>query len=132
MQLDEDLDLAAQHLRHDRRQDVVDGAERIAARGLQLVGVGGDEDDRRVRRALVLADQLGGFEAVDVGHVDVEQDHRELALQDFAQRLASGADEHQVLPQVFEHGAEDQQLLCQVVDDQDVRLVVGRVDRGRH
>ena len=33
----------------DRRQDVVDRAERVAARGLHLVGVGGDEDDRRVR-----------------------------------------------------------------------------------
>ena len=32
----------------DRREDVVDGAERIAARGVRLVGVRGDEDDRRV------------------------------------------------------------------------------------
>ena len=91
VQLDEHLDLGAQHLRHHRRQDVVDRAERVAARGLHLVGVGGDEDDRRVRRALVLADQRGGLEAVDVGHVDVEQDHRELALQHLAQRLGARA-----------------------------------------
>ena len=53
VQVDEHLHLGAQHLGHHRRQDVVDRAERVAARGLHLVGVGGDEDDRRVRRALV-------------------------------------------------------------------------------
>ena len=123
LQLDEHPHLGAQHLGHHRRQDVVDRAQRIAARGLHLVGVGGDEDDRRVRRALVAADQRGRLEAVDVGHVDVEQDHRELARQHLAQRLGARADEDQVLLQLLEHGPEDQQLLLQVVDHQDVDLL---------
>ena len=80
VELDEHLDLAAQDLRQDRRQDVVHRAERVALGRLHLVGVGGDEDDRRVRRLLVLADERRGFQPVDVRHVDVEQDDRELAL----------------------------------------------------
>ena len=51
VQLDEDLHLGAQDLGHDRREDVVDRAERIALGRVHLVGEGGDEDDRRVRRS---------------------------------------------------------------------------------
>ncbi len=123
LQLDEHAHLGAQHLGHHRRQDVVDRAERVAARGLDLVGVGGDEDDRRVGAALVAPDQRGGLEAVDVGHVDIEQDHRELAGQHLAQRLGARTHEHEVLVQLLQHRLEDQQLLLQVIDDQDVDLV---------
>ena len=119
-QLDEHLHLAAQHIGAHRREDVVDRAERVALRGLHLVGVGGDEDDGRVRRFLVLADQLRRLQAVDVGHVDVEQDHRELAVQHLAQRFGARAHHHQVLPELLEDAAEDQQLLGQVVDYEDV------------
>ena len=111
MQLHEDLHLAAQHFGHHRREDVVDRAERVAARGLHLVGIGRDEDDRRVRRALVLSDQRRGLETVDVGHVDVEQDHREFTLEQHAQRLASRSNQDHLLCQRFEHRGEDHQLL---------------------
>ena len=53
-EVDEDGDLRPQHLGHDRREDVVDRAERVAARGVHLVAEGGDEDDRRVLGALAL------------------------------------------------------------------------------
>ena len=119
-QLDEHLDLAAQDIGAHRREDVVDRAERIALRRLHLVGVGGDEDDRRVRRLLVLPDELRRLQAVDVGHVDVEQDHRELARQHLAQRFRARAHHHQVLVELLEDRAEDEQLLRQIVDDQDV------------
>ncbi len=138
VQVDKHLDLAAQDIGHDRREDVVHGAQLVALGGLHLIGIGRDEDDRRVRGTLVLPDQCGGLETVDVGHVDVEQDHGEFAVQHLAQGLAAGIDEHEVLPQVFEHRAEDQQLLGQVVDDEDVGLLVptiqvvgsGRRSRG--
>ena len=119
-QLDEHLDLAAQDIRPHRRQDVIDRAERVAVRRLHLVGVGGDEDDRRVRRPLVLPDELGGLEAVDVRHVDVEQDDGELAREHLAQRLRARAHHHQVLLELLEDRPEDEQLLRQIVDDQDV------------
>jgi hypothetical protein len=138
VQVDEHPDFRAQHLGDDRRQDVVDRAERIAADRLHLVGVGGDEDDRRVRRALVLADQRRRLEAIDVGHVDVEQDRRELGLQDVPESLRAGASTDEVVRRMLEHRLEDQQLLVEVVDDEDARAAfVGssalvRVDRQRH
>ena len=45
-------------------------------------------------------------------------------MQYLAQRFAARANEHQVLVQLFEHGAEDEQLLGQVVDDEDVGALV--------
>ena len=131
-QLDEHLDLAAQDIRPHRRQDVIDRAERVAVRRLHLVGVGGDEDDRRVRRPLVLPDELGGLQAVDVRHVDVEQDDGELAREHLAQRLRARAHHHQVLLELLEDRPEDEQLLRQIVDDQDVGFFFAhRLSPGR-
>ena len=75
---------------------------------------------------LPLADEARGLEAVHAGHVDVEQDDRELAVQDVPQRLAPGvgADDRRVR-QVLEHRLERQELLGAVVDDQDAGLGVG-------
>jgi len=123
VQLHEHAHLGAQHLGHHRRRDVVDRAQRVAARGLHLVGVRGDEDDGRVRGALVAADQRGRLEAVHVRHVDVQQDHGEVAPQDLAQRVRARTREHDVLVQIGQHRLEHQQLLRQVVDDQDVGAV---------
>ena len=131
VELDEHLHLAAQHVGAHRREDVVDRAERVALRGLHLVGVGRDEDDGRVRRFLVLPDELRRLQAVDVGHVDVEQDHRELAVQHLAQRLGARAHHDEVLPELLENAAEDQQLLGQVVDDQDVGFFFAHEIRDR-
>jgi hypothetical protein len=47
-EIDEDLDLAAQHRGHDRRQHVVHRAERIRLGGVHLLHVRRQEDDRRV------------------------------------------------------------------------------------
>ena len=91
IEIDEHAHLAAQDRRHDGRQDVVDGAELVAALRLHLVGIRRHEDDRRVRRPAVLADELRRLDAVDVGHVDVEHDDGELALEQLAQRLGAGA-----------------------------------------
>jgi hypothetical protein len=124
VQLDEHFDLAAQDLRDHRRQDVIDRAQRIPARGLHLVGVRGHEDDRRVLGLAVLADQLGGLDAVDVGHVDVEQDDREVALQELAQRVRAGVRHDQVLAKLLQYHLECQTLVRQVIDYKDVDPVV--------
>ncbi len=126
VQVDEDAHLAAQDRGHDRRQDVVDGAELVAALRLHLVGISRDEDDRRVRRSPVLADQLGRLDAVDVGHVDVEHDDREFALEQLAQRLGAGPHEHEVLVEVLEHLLEREAFVGQIVDDENVDLFFHR------
>jgi hypothetical protein len=113
--------LRAQHLRHDRRRDVVDRAERVALRRAQLVGViGRDEDDRDVRRALAAADQGRRLEPVEAGHVDVEQDQREVAREDVPQRLLTGGRGEDVLAKVLEDRLDHEQLVRAVVDYEDV------------
>ena len=60
---------------------IVDRAERIPFADAHLVAVvGGDENDRNVRRSCPAADQRRRLEAVQSRHVDVEQDDGEIAL----------------------------------------------------
>ena len=91
-QVDEDRDLGAQDVGHDRREDEVDGAARVGDRDLRLVArVGGDEDDRRVLALAAHADQPRRLVAVHPRHLDVHQDHRE-RLRFITARSASSPD----------------------------------------
>jgi hypothetical protein len=82
VQLDEDRNLRAEHLRAEGLEDVVDGAGRIAAEYVLLVFRNRrDEDNRDVPRALALLDQPRCLEAVEHRHLDVEQDHRHVMPQ---------------------------------------------------
>ena len=86
-QLDEHRDLRAQDVRVDRLEDVVDRAGRVAAIDVRLVlRERRHEDDRDVPRALALLDQRRELEAVEVRHLDVEQDAREVVEQELLQR----------------------------------------------
>jgi hypothetical protein len=132
VQLDEHLDLRAQDLGHDRRADVVDGAERVAALEVHVVvEVGRDEDDRRVRRLPPVSDQLRGLESVEAGHVHVEQDHREFLRQDPLQCLLARGCRDDVLPELLEHQPQREELVRAVVDNQDAGAVAGGSDRRR-
>jgi hypothetical protein len=126
MELHQGLHLAAQDVRHDRREDVVDGAERVATGRVHLVGEGGDEDDRRVRRLAPRPDELRRLEAVHARHVHVEQDHRALVVEQPAQGLLAGGSGDDVLVQLLEDGPEHHALVEPVVDDEDVRAVERR------
>jgi hypothetical protein len=66
----------------------------------------------------VAADQFGRLEAVDVGHVDVEQNDGERALQDPLQgfRARSGLDDVRV--EIFQQAAVNEQLLGKIVDNE--------------
>ena len=121
MQLHQRLHLAAQHVRHHGRQDVVHGAERVAARRVHLVGEGGDEDDRRVRGLAPRADELGGFQPVHARHIHVEKDHGALVVEEPPQRLLARGCRHDVLLQLLQDRAENDALVEPVVDDEDVR-----------
>ena len=80
-QVDEDGHLRPQDVRVERLHQVVDGAGLVAAEDvLRLLRDGGQEDDRHVARSLALLDQRGRLEAVEVGHLDVEQDEREVVV----------------------------------------------------
>ena len=136
-QLDEHLHLGLQRVRDDRGEDVVHRPQRIAALrvGLALAD-GRDEDDRRVRGAPALADQRRGLEAVQRGHLDVQQHHRELPPQELLQRLLAGAGAHQLGVEVGQDQLQHLELGRVVVDDEHRRTGpraggLGRLVRGR-
>ena len=125
IELGEDADLGAQHLRHDRHRHIVDRAHLVAA---QLIDVGQmdrrDEDHRDLLEARMLADHRGELEAVELRHADVHQDDRDLVLEQMLQRLLAGRGLDQVLAQLAQDHLIGQQLRGLVVDQQDVDLVV--------
>ena len=87
-QLDEHRDLGLQDDRIDRLEHIIDRAHRIAAQ--QMLGFLIDrrqEDDRDALGLVAAADDLGGLIAVHAGHVDVEQDDREFALEEVPERF---------------------------------------------
>ena len=74
-------------------------------------------------RPLPLLDQLRGLEAVHARHLDVEQDRRELLVEQPPQRLLArrGADEVGV--ERLEDRLQGEQVLGPVVDEQQLRAV---------
>src|SRR4051794_34060664 len=122
VEVDEHAHLRAQHVRVERLKEVVDGADRVAAEDLLALLVdGGQEDDRDVLRALALLDQLGGLESVHPRHLDVEQNHGEVVVQQAAQRLLARGRAHGPQAERLQHRLEGQQVLGLVVDEQDAR-----------
>ena len=122
-QLDEDGDLGLQGFRTERLEHVVDGADRVAAEDMRVAAiVGGQEDDRRLPAAFAAADQLRGLVAIHVGHGHVEQDQREIPLQNFLESFAARRRPHEVVGGVGEDRLERQQVLLVIVHDQDVDL----------
>ena len=92
-QVDEDRDLGPQHPRVERLGEVVDRAHRVPAqRELGVAVGGGQEDDRHVPGALAALDVLGRLEAVHVGHLRVEQDHREVVDEQLLERRLAAVD----------------------------------------
>ena len=126
MQFDKDADLGAQHLGNDGNGDVIDRAAAIA---LDLVGIGevhaGDEDDGRLLKARMLADDVGEFEAVEVGHADVHQNHGHVGLQQDIESLAGRSRLDQILAQLREYHLVAQQFGRLVVDHQDIDFLIG-------
>jgi len=86
LRLTEDVDengyLRPQHQRHDRLDQIIDGAEGVSSEHLRVRAfTGGEENDRRVRRPPPLANQLRRLEPVHPRHVDVHQDQGEILIE---------------------------------------------------
>ena len=123
VQLDEDRDLGAKDVRVERLRQVVDGTARIAAEDVLLLRRDRrQEDDRDRARLLPLLDERGRLEAVEAGHLDVEQDHRDVVDEQLAQRGLAGTRANQVLPERLDDRLQRDEVLLQVVDEQDVGL----------
>ena len=116
VQLDEDRHLRAQDLGVEGLEDVVDRTRRVTPEHLLLVlRDRGDEDDRHVARAFALLDQRRRVEAVELGHLHVEQDHGDLVPQQLPQRILAGMRVDEVLAERLQDGLEGEQVLGAVV-----------------
>ena len=83
IQFREDAHFGAQHFRHNRHRHVIDAARFISSEPIQIREVnGGDENQRRLLKAGVLADHRGKFEAIQVRHLDVDQHDRDVQLEE--------------------------------------------------
>ena len=132
IEVDEDVDLRLQDQRLDRLEDVVDGAGRVAAKDVQVVlVVGGQEQDRDARRARPRPDHGRELEAVDPRHADVEQDDRELVLEDVAQHLLAGLGEDDLEPGLAQHLLDGEEVARIVVGDEHLRGHRGGSKAGR-
>ena len=101
VQLDKHFDLRAQNFRNDRHRHVIDCAHLVTA---QTINVGqqdgGNENERCLLEAGMIADHRGQLEAVDVRHIDVDENDSDVILQEQLERFRSIARAQQVLTDV--------------------------------
>jgi hypothetical protein len=140
LQLDEHLRLGAEQLFADRLDQEVERAELVSSQHLVLgPGQAGDEDDRGRPIARAAANEPRGLEAVHAGHRDIEQDQREVLLEQMTEGLDPRAGEHQAPAERLEGRLDGDQVGRIVIDDEDVspvpdceRLALGLDVRHAH
>ena len=121
VKLDEDFDLGAQHIRDDRYRHVVHRAHGIAAQPVDVSQVDrGNEDDRRLAETRMLAQHGGELKAVELRHADVDENDRDVVLEQELQGLARRRGLDQVLVQFMENHLVGEQLVGLIVDQEDV------------
>ena len=132
VELHEHRHLAAQNLRDNGHRHVIDGAHLVAAQPVEIREVHArDEDDRRLRRTRMAADHRGGLEAVHPRHAHVEQDRRDLHLEQLHERLVARLGAHEVVSEAAEDRLVSEEARGRVVDEQDVGpFAAGRVHPG--
>ncbi len=79
------------------------------------------EDDRDVAGLAPLADEAGCLVAVHAGHVQVQQDDREILDQQAFERLVSGTGQDDLVTQLLQRAGGGEQVTLVIVDDQHPR-----------
>src|SRR5579871_1534105 len=119
-----DPHLGAQQVGHYRHRHVINRAELITAQPVDVLDLDRrDEDDRRFLKTRMLADHLGELEAVEFRHADVDQDHRDVVLEEKRQRLTRRGRLHQVFVELAQDDFVGEQLFRLIVDQKDVDFV---------
>lgn len=119
VQLEEHLGLVAQDVRLERLVQEIDGSRFVALeRAVEVVGACRDQDQRDVPRALVAAHQLGQLEAVDVGHLHVEQRQRHVVPQQQLERVAGRAGRQHGHVRPCQQRLQRVAVLLEIVDDE--------------
>jgi hypothetical protein len=107
IELDKHVDLRAEDLRLEGLGHVVDGADGVSLEDILLVFADRREkDDRHEPRSFARLDHLRSLEAVHAGHLHIEQDDGELALEQATQRGLAGLRAHDALSERLENRLE--------------------------
>src|ERR1700682_435351 len=129
-QLHKHLDLCAQHVRNDRREDEVDRAQGVTVGRPHIIAKCRYENYRRMRNLLTAANQSGRLEPVHTRHVYVQQYDSEYGTKHVFQRFFARSRGDDVLSKICQYRLIDQQLVGLVIHDQNVDLPVIVRDRA--
>jgi len=95
----------------------IDGAGFIATETPRHArGAGGNEDDRDMPRAIVDAHDLGEFEAVDAGHLDIEESEGIVMDQHELESFLAAARRVEVQPLALEQRNQRKQVFFEIID----------------
>ena len=132
VEIEKDVDLRAEDLRHDRNGHVVDRSVFVALEPIEIREMDArHEDDRGPAEARVFANQGRQLEAIELGHADVDEDHRKIGPEQVVEGLAGGVGHHEIRLEAVQNGRIGEEFRGLVVDDEDVRVVHRASTPGR-
>ena len=124
MKLDEYPYFRPQHFGNDRHRHVVHRAHRITADAVDIGQVNRrNENDRRFLKARMLPQHGSKLEAVEFRHADVDQNDRDLVLEQELQCLARRRRLDEILAKLVEDHIVGEQLIGLVVDQEYVDFI---------
>jgi hypothetical protein len=85
---------------------------------------GGDEDDRRLLEARMLAHHRRELKPVEIRHADVDQHDRDVVFQQELEGLPGGSGLDQVLAELLQDDLIGQQLCRLIIHQEDVDPVI--------
>src|SRR5690606_28179467 len=110
-----------EHRRDERRNQEIDGAERIGFAHLLLdTAKLSDENDRNVLRLWLCAEPASGPEAGEPGQAHIQQNQRKILLDRESQRLLTGAGTDDLDLELLQNRLQCDQLGRLMVDRKDV------------
>jgi hypothetical protein len=125
VQLGENLDLGAKHLRDHRNRYVIDGTHGVTAKVVDIGHLDGrDEDHGGLLKPRVITDHGGKLEAVELRHANVEQDHGNVVLEQAFKRFPARRGHQQVFPELPQDDFIGKQFGRLIVDQEYIDLVI--------
>lgn len=114
----------AHERRHDRDRQIIHGASLVASQAVDFAEVnGGHENDRSPREARVLPDHLRQFEAVELGHGNIDEDDSHLMAQELLERLTARRRLDEIFAELLQDHLITQELRRVIVDQKYIHRV---------
>ncbi len=116
-EFDKDGHLRSENFGIDRLDDVIYRAQRIAAAEMTDTGaVRRQKDNRNVARFFPAANQFSCLQTIDARHVDIQQHHRHVVIEEITQRIFARGRADQNSVRRLQDRLERQQIGGAVVD----------------